>query len=61
MIFARALCVLNRHRPDRDRVRWTGFNYVSNCNICGTRIRRLSHGNWRALKGAESDGEGVNI
>lgn len=40
------LCFLNRHWPDRPRVRWDGNHWVGTCRICRHRIRRCDHGRW---------------
>ncbi|WP_226018581.1 hypothetical protein [Novosphingobium sp. FKTRR1] len=55
MVFYRVLCMFNRHRPDRDRVRWTGLNYVADCKVCHQRIRRISKGRWSLLRQSESE------
>lgn len=43
----RLLCLLNRHRPVREEVVWTGINYFGICKHCGADIRRREGGGWR--------------
>ena len=46
MWLARLLCAVDRHVPDRTRVRWDGFAYVGQCPRCGAPIRRLRKHRW---------------
>jgi len=48
MWFGRLFCAIDRHDPDRNRVRWDGFAYVGQCTHCGTPIRRLRKHRWTA-------------
>ncbi|MBB3860126.1 hypothetical protein GGQ88_001387 [Novosphingobium hassiacum] len=47
MQLQRLLCVMNRHRPIRDKIEWNGLTYDSACRYCGTDIVRLEKGGWR--------------
>ena len=42
-----ALCVINKHAPDRRAAKWDGTHYVSFCLHCGKRIRRKARDDWK--------------
>jgi len=42
-----SLCLFNRHKPYRSRVKWDGYHFVGTCRHCGKSIRRLENGGWR--------------
>lgn len=46
----RLLCLMNRHRPVRDKIEWNGLTYVGVCKYCGSDILRLDKGGWRRRK-----------
>ncbi len=48
MVLGRLLCLLDRHNPDRNRVRWDGFSYSGHCVRCEATIRRLRQRRWTA-------------
>lgn len=48
MWLARLFCAVDRHVPDRHRVRWDGFAYVGQCTRCDAPIRRLRKHRWTA-------------
>lgn len=48
MIWARMLCWIDRHRPNRDRIKWDGSAYVGHCLHCGAAVRRLRKKRWTA-------------
>jgi hypothetical protein len=43
------LCALNRHDADRQRAKWDGLHYVSQCKGCGRPVYRVTHRTWRRL------------
>jgi len=47
MLLSRTLCLLNRHRPVREEVEWTGLGHVGTCKTCNAPIRRRDAGGWR--------------
>ncbi len=57
-VFGLATCLLNRHNPDRNDVKWNGHDYIGECRHCGSPIIRISRRRWRkrALKEEVSDG-----
>ena len=48
MFYARLLCLIDHHEPDRNRVRWDGVTYAGTCTHCGVAIRRLRARRWTA-------------
>lgn len=49
MIPQSILCLINRHKPDRNKARWDGFHYVGACTACGREVYRLKSKTWRAI------------
>ena len=45
-------CILNRHRPDRERVTNDRLDFTGECLDCGAPIRRVSHKDWRYNRSA---------
>ena len=41
------LCLINRHRPVRDRVLRDDGDWVGWCRQCDSEIRRKRRGDWR--------------
>ena len=54
-MFNRLLCLFNRHRPDRNRVKWDGKDYIATCRSCGRPIRRIRHKQWQACQQAPNE------
>lgn len=50
-MLARLACLLNRHRPQRDKVRREHLTYTGQCRHCGAPIVRLRHKLWVRRKG----------
>lgn len=50
MVFGRVLCLFGRHRPQRSKVAWDGFRYLSDCTHCSKPIYRRRGGGWRDVK-----------
>jgi len=49
-LFSPFSCLLGRHEPVRDRVKWNGQKYVGVCCHCGTSIIRMAHKHWRTCE-----------
>lgn len=46
-LISKLSCMINRHRPDRRKVAWTGKHFSGKCRYCGQVITRKSHRKWR--------------
>lgn len=46
MLHRLSLCLLNRHKPIRDRVKPESGGYIGTCRYCGANIRRKERGWW---------------
>ncbi len=46
-ILSRLTCLINRHRPNRRKVVWTGKQFSGRCKHCGHTIMRQGHRKWR--------------
>ena len=54
MFLYRIMCLFDRHRPIRSKVRSEGGYLIGNCRRCGTRIRRTGKRNWARDRGPKA-------
>ncbi len=49
MRLRRLLCLLNGHKPHRDRVNWDGVFHTGPCRYCGDVVRYSKQGFWKRI------------
>lgn len=49
-------CVVNRHKPIRNRVR-VGREYTGECKHCGASIHRVERGLWKRHREVSAQGD----